>query len=118
MTLAGTNIQPLIFLAVVGAGLISSLLYAVGYVLRYLTNFRRVVEVVVDILFVVMSASLYFVALYYCGFGEIRVYTIVGFLLGFFTLYLLLRPLKKIMPKVKIKLSKIRTLPVLNKIFK
>ncbi|NCA66661.1 MAG: hypothetical protein EOM87_01205 [Clostridia bacterium] len=118
MTLAGTNVQPLIFLAVVGAGLISALLYSGCFVIRYLTGFKRVVEMITDIFFVVISAGMYFMALYYSGFGEMRVYTVLGFLLGFFTLYFLLRPLKKIMPKIKVKLEKMRKLPILNKIFK
>lgn len=117
-SLAGTNIQPLIFLAVVGAGFLSAIMYSACYVIRYLTNFRRVIEIISDVLFVVISAGLYFVALYYTGFGEIRLYTIIGFLLGFFAIYLILRPLKKHMPKLKEKLIKLKSLPILNKIFK
>ncbi len=118
MTLAGTDIQPLIFLATFGAGACSAILYASCYMLRYLTAFRRIFEMITDILFVAISAGLYFIAIYYSGFGEMRAYTIISFLAGFFILYFLLRPLKKHMPKVKERLAKIRKLPVINKIFK
>ncbi len=117
-SIAGTSIQPLIFLAVVGAGLLSAILYSLCYVIRYLTNFKRVAEMLCDVLFVVISSAMYFIALYYSGFGEIRLYTIIGFLLGFFSTYLLLRPLKKHMPKLKEKLIKLRALPIINKVFK
>lgn len=118
MTLAGTEIQPLIFLAVLGAGVVSAFFYSACYVIRYLANFKRIVEIIADIVFVLVSASLYFAAVYYSGFGEMRAYTVIGFLLGFFVLYFLLRPLKKFMPKIKERLAKFLKLPVINKIFK
>ncbi len=118
MTIAGTEIQPIIFLAVLGAGVVSAFLYAACYVIRYLAGFKRIIETSADLIFVLMSAGLYFAAVYYTGFGEMRIYTVIGFLLGFFALYFLLRPLKKQMPKIKERLAKLRKLPVINKIFK
>lgn len=118
MTLSGTEIQPFVFLAVIGAGFIAAIIYSANYIIRYLSGFKRVIEVIVDTFFVVISASLYFIAIYFTGYGEFRIYTLIGFLLGFFTMYFLLHPLKKYMPKIQEKLQKIRKLPFLNKIFK
>lgn len=118
MSIAGTEIQPLIFLAVLGAGVVSAFLYAACYVVRYLAGFKKIIETITDLVFVLLSGGVYFAAVYYTGFGEMRIYTVIGFLLGFFALYFLLRPFKKQMPKLKEKLAKFRKLPIINKIFK
>jgi hypothetical protein len=118
MIISDTNIQPLIFLAVVGAGFISAVLYAGFYVIRYLTGFKRFIEMILDVIFVVISAGLYFMAFILYRFrrdARIHDNRIFARLLHS---YFLLKPLKKKMPVIKVKLENLKKLPVLNKIFK
>ena len=96
------SIQPLVFLACLGAGVFSALLYGALYVVRLWAKGRRIVDLVADVLFVSLSAVSYFLVLYYTGFGEMRVYTVAAFLGGFFALYALLYPLRD---KVRAKLT-------------
>ena len=96
------NIQPLVFLACLGAGVFSALLYAALYLVRVAAKGRRAVDLLCDVLFVSLAAVSYFLVLFYTGFGEMRVYTVAAFLGGFFALYALLYPLRD---KVKAKLE-------------
>lgn len=88
------NIQPLVFLACLGAGVFSALLYGALYVVRLLAKGKRAVDLISDVVFVSVAASSYFLVLFYTGFGEMRVYTIAAFLGGFFAVYALLYPLR------------------------
>lgn len=96
------NIQPLVFLACLGAGVFSAILYGALYLVRVATKGRRAVDLVADVLFVSLSAVSYFLVLFYTGFGEMRVYTVAAFLGGFFALYALMYPFKN---KVKAKIE-------------
>ena len=88
------DMQPLVFLACLGAGVFAALLYGVLYVVRLFAKGRKAVDLVCDVLFVAVSAGAYFMVLYYTGFGEMRFYTVAAFLGGFFALYALLYPLR------------------------
>ena len=88
------NIQPLVFLACLGAGVFSALLYGGLYLVRVLAKGRRAVELLSDVVFVSVSAGAYFLVLFYTGFGEMRIYTVAAFLGGFFAVYALLYPLR------------------------
>ena len=87
------NMQPLVFLACLGAGVFAAGVYGALYVVRLLAKGKRAVELVCDALFVTLAAVSYFLVLYYTGFGEMRFYTVAAFLGGFFALYALLYPL-------------------------
>ena len=108
------NIQPLVFLACLGAGVFSALLYGALYVVRLVAKGRRAVDLISDVVFVSVAASSYFLVLFYTGFGEMRIYTIAAFLGGFFAVYALLYPLRDKIKKriaerkmhVKLKLGK------------
>lgn len=88
------SIQPLVFLACLGAGVFSALLYGALFVVRVLAKGRRAVDLIADVVFVAVAACSYFLVLFYTGFGEVRVYTIAAFLGGFFAVYALLYPLR------------------------
>ena len=98
----GVSLQPFVFLACLGAGVFSALLYGALYLVRLLAKGKRVVDLGCDVLFVTVSAASYFLVLYHTGFGEMRFYTVAAFLGGFFALYALLYPLRD---KVKKKME-------------
>lgn len=106
------NVQPLVFLACLGAGVFSAMLYGLLYVVRVVAKGRRAVDLLCDVLFVSLAAVSYFLVLFYTGFGEMRVYTVAAFLGGFFALYALLYPLRG---KIK---ARIEARPVRNKLHK
>ncbi len=116
--IVGTVTQPVTFLACLGAGVAAALIYCFCYLVRYFAKNRKAVELATDLFFMLSAATLYLTALFFSGFGEIRLYTILGFLIGFFLLYFLLRPLKKTAPLLYARLQKLKKLPVLRKIFK
>ena len=104
--------QPLVFLACLGAGVFAALLYGALYVVRVAAGGKRAVDLVADVLFVSLSAAAYFLVLYYTGFGEMRFYTVAAFLGGFFALYALLYPLRS---KIKERLSSRATHPLFHR---
>ena len=116
--IVGTNLQPLIFLACLGAGALSALVYGGCYIFRFFANHKKWAEILADLLFMLTSASTYLIALFYSGFAEIRLYTLLGFLCGFFPIYFLLRPLRKFLPKLREKLSKLKEKTIFRKIFR
>lgn len=96
------DMQPLVFLACLGAGVFAAMLYGALYLVRLAAKGRRAVDLVCDVVFVSVAAAGYFLVLFYTGFGEMRFYTIAAFLGGFFALYALLYPLRD---KVKAKMA-------------
>lgn len=116
--IVGTGVQPYIFLACLGAGALSAPVYGICYVIRDLCGHKKWVELLADLIFMLTAASAYLFALLYSDFAEVRFYTLIGFLCGFFPMYFLLRPLRRHLPKIKEKLRKISKLPLLRKIFR
>ena len=92
--MSAAGMQPLVFLACLGAGVASAVLYGVLYLVRLLAKGRRAVSLAADALFVSVSAVSYFLVLFYTGFGEMRLYTVAAFLGGFFAVYALVYPLR------------------------
>lgn len=86
--------QPLVFGACLAAGVAAGVLYCLLGLLR-----RRVphkwMDIVCDVVFVVLSGAMYFAALYFCDYGQIRLYTLVAFLGGFALLCGVVRSAKK-----------------------
>lgn len=110
------DMQPLVFLACLGAGVFSALFYGFLYVVRVLAKGRKAVELLADAVFVSVAATSYFLVLFYTGFGEMRFYTVAAFLGGFFALYALLYPLKD---KVRAHLTQGKSIkPHLGRLFK
>ncbi len=107
------DMQPLVFLACLGAGVFAAMLYGALYVVRLLAKGKRAVDLLADVVFVSASAAAYFLVLFYTGFGEMRFYTVAAFLGGFFALYALLYPLRG---KVKARLEAPR--PHLGKLWR
>jgi len=95
------SMQPVVFLACLGAGLVSGLVYAALYLVRRRFGFGRLVETMADVAFVLVSAGLYFVVLYFTDYGVMRLYTVAAFLGGFAVIYALLSPLKKRLPAIQ-----------------
>lgn len=91
-------LQPVVFVACLGAGVLSGLVYALLYLVRRRFAFKRLVEAVCDLAFVLVSAGLYFVVLYTLDYGAMRLYTVAAFLGGFAVTYALLSPLKDKLP--------------------
>ena len=98
------ELQPVVFLACLGAGLVSGLLYAALYLVRRHFAFARLAETLADAAFVLVSAGLYFVVLYLTGYGRMRLYTVAAFVGGFAVVYALLSPLKNRLPAMGAKL--------------
>ena len=97
--MSGVELQPLVFLACLGAGVASALLYAVLFLVRSAAKHKRAVELLCDALFVSVAAGSFFLVLYLTNFGQMRLYTVLAFLGGFGILYALLYPLKKKWPE-------------------
>ena len=101
--MSDVSMQPLVFLACLGAGVVSGLVYAALYLVRRRFGFGRLVETMADVAFVLVSAGLYFVVLYFTDYGVMRLYTVAAFLGGFAVIYALLSPLKKRLPYIQAK---------------
>ena len=74
--------QPLVFVACLGAGMAAAVVYRLLGLARVHWP-RRWVDVACDVLFVVASGALFFVALYYTDDGEVRLFAVLAFLGGF-----------------------------------
>ena len=77
-----TSLQPMVFMMTVYAGLLSGLVYDFYRLLRKLIG-RKWATVIFDIFFVLCFGTLVFIALYFSSDGELRVFSLVGILLGF-----------------------------------
>ena len=80
--MTGVSGQPLVFSACVGAGVIAALLYKALGIVRVKYP-QKWVDVLCDVLFVMASGALFFVALYYTDDGQVRLYGVLAFLGGF-----------------------------------
>lgn len=105
--------QTLIFLAVFISGmLVSSLIFAFSLIKRHKSN---KVENMLDALGALLSAAVFFVVLQWAGWGEIRIYNIIGYLLGLrigFVSYEKLEPhiIKFLLPIVSIIIKKLKVI--------
>ncbi len=96
-----TAMQPVVFLACLGAGVAAAVWYALLYVISTAAKGKRWVQLVCDSLFVVGAAAMFFAVLYCTNFGQMRLYTVLAFVGGFVLLYLLLRPIPARLPQWK-----------------
>ena len=76
--------QSYIFMATVYGGIITGVLYDVYRMLRRLLKAGRIVTALFDVLFVLCALAVVVAVLYTVNSGELRVYTFLGFVLGFF----------------------------------
>ena len=96
-----TAMQPVVFLACLGAGVAAAVWYALLYVVSNACHGKRWVQLICDSLFVVGAAAMFFAVLYCTNFGQMRLYTVLAFVGGFALLYLLLRPIPARLPQWK-----------------
>jgi len=83
----GTEAQPLIFLLTIYGGIALGVVFEAYRALRKAARKRRFIAPVYDTLFIAVMGALAVTVLYFTNMGELRLFTIVGFILGF-ALYL------------------------------
>lgn len=110
--------QAFIFTVMVFCGAAAALLYGVLYILRYISHFNRAVCLIADFTAVVFCAALYYIVLLRVGNGEMRLYTMVGFFVGFCIVFKLIGKLSHFAPPFRSLYVKAKTNVILKKIFK
>jgi len=75
--------QPFIFLITIYGGLIAGLIYDIYRAIRKALQAGRFVTAVLDTLFILTLGMIVTAVLYAANFGELRLYTFVGLVLGF-----------------------------------
>jgi spore cortex biosynthesis protein YabQ len=75
--------QPYIFLATVYGGIILGLIYDIYRGIRIMFNRKKAITIIFDVLFVLSALVISAGVLYIVNSGELRLYTFIGFVLGF-----------------------------------
>ena len=101
-----TSLQPLVFMMTIYAGLLSGLVYDFHRLLRKLIN-KKWATVLFDVFFILFFGSIIAAALYLSSNGEIRLFSLLGIVLGFILYIAVISPLFSfIAQKIKKKRSK------------
>jgi len=91
--------QPYIFLATVYGGIVLGLIYDIYRGIRLLFKRKKAVTIIFDLLFALSALVLSAGVLYIVNSGDVRLYTFIGFILGF-SLYMVgLSPLISFLAK-------------------
>jgi len=86
--MSNTQMQPMIFLITIYGGISAGIVYDFYRLFRKLAKNRRWTTIVLDSLFIAMLGAIVVLVLYFSNSGVLRVYTILGLILGF-ALYLI-----------------------------
>lgn len=110
--------QAFIFTVMALCGGAAALLYGVLYVLRYLSHFNKAVCLTADFIAVAAAAALYYFALLKVGDGEMRLYTIIGFSIGFSATFKITAKLSHLAPAFRRLCNRLGNNVIIKKIFK
>jgi len=78
-----TRGQGIAFLICLAFGAAAGAVYEAGYIIRFTGKFKAAVSIIADLLFFAVAALLFAAAARASACGAVRLYTVLGFALGF-----------------------------------
>lgn len=70
------------FLLMLFCGCVVGVVYEIGYFIRKVIPLK-IITIIVDAIFVFVSFIVFILAINYCNFGELRLFLLISFILGF-----------------------------------